>query len=155
MAEETAPAAEPSMEEILASIRKIISDENVPVAEPAATEPQEDVLELTQMVQDDGKVEAVAPPPPVVEAPRPPAPPPPPVAAVCAFRILWCLRPVANTAASALSSLANTVEIERLTSASGGTTFNRQWRAHAGRYDDRVDAAFVKIVAGQQLAGHC
>lgn len=53
------------MEEILASIRKIISEDQ---AEPAQSAPQaaaaapgdEDVLELTQEVRDDGSVEAVA-----------------------------------------------------------------------------------------------
>ncbi|MGB9154542.1 MAG: DUF2497 domain-containing protein, partial [Alphaproteobacteria bacterium] len=83
MAEEIESVAEPSMEEILASIRKIISDENVPAAEPAAAPsaaPQEDVLELTQMVQDDGSVQDVSAPkePEAPLAPVPPPPPPPP-----------------------------------------------------------------------------
>ena len=68
------PQHEPTMEEILASIRKIISEdstENPPAAAapaaPAAAEPVEaDVLELTQEIE---------------EAPPPPAPKPEPVRA--------------------------------------------------------------------------
>ncbi len=121
------PAQEPSMEEILASIRKIIADENDPAAPPANGAPAtgDEVLELTQMVQDDGSVvdlkspepavappqakepaKAVAPPPP--PRPTPPPPPPPP-----ADRGLIS-EPAATAAVSSLSSLASTVEIERL-----------------------------------------
>lgn len=75
------PQHEPTMEEILASIRKIIS-EDAPEAAPAAPEvpppaPQpvhEDVLELTQ------EVEAIAPAPAPVPPPAP-APQPVPVPA--------------------------------------------------------------------------
>jgi cell pole-organizing protein PopZ len=115
---------EPSMEEILASIRKIIADD-----EPAKT----DVVELTQMVQEDGSVtdlkaaaapEVSPPPPPAAPPPEPPkaeaAPPPPPssppprppMPAPPADTLVSA--PAAASAASALSSLANTVEIERL-----------------------------------------
>lgn len=69
------PQHEPTMEEILASIRKIIS-EDAPDAAPAVSEPapvpavapepvHEDVLELTQ------EVEAVAPAPTPMPAPTP------------------------------------------------------------------------------------
>src|SRR5580704_16715 len=76
-APEAAPgAAEPSMEEILASIRKIISDDD-----PAKA--KGDVLELTQVVQEDGSVvdtkAAAAPPPPPPPAAAAPPPPPPKV----------------------------------------------------------------------------
>jgi cell pole-organizing protein PopZ len=62
---------EPSMEEILASIRRIISEDSDADAQtdtspPPATAPRamdEDVLELTQMVQDDGSVVTVQEPP--------------------------------------------------------------------------------------------
>ncbi len=59
------------MEEILASIRKIISeDSNETAPQPAAAAPQDvDVLELTQEVHDE-------PPPPVVIAAPPPEPEP-------------------------------------------------------------------------------
>ncbi|MSP67429.1 MAG: DUF2497 domain-containing protein [Alphaproteobacteria bacterium] len=81
MSEPKAQEQEPSMEEILASIRRIISEdgaedadkadkaeagtkskraakpEPAPAAEaPAAEEPADNVLELTRMVQDDGSV---------------------------------------------------------------------------------------------------
>jgi len=81
----SSPQHEPTMEEILASIRKIISEDSTeqapapvevkaappppppPVVETA--EPESDILELTQ---------EVAPEPPVMAAPEPPRPVPPP-----------------------------------------------------------------------------
>jgi cell pole-organizing protein PopZ len=129
MAEDTG-SADPSMEEILASIRKIISDDTppaevTPVAADATVVPppvaQEEVVELTQMIQDDGSVVDLAemepepapvPPPPVQAAPPPPVPEPlPPVMTETLLS-----PPAAQSAASALSALANTVEIERLAS---------------------------------------
>jgi uncharacterized protein len=98
------------MEEILASIRKIISDD-APAAD--AEGDAADVIELTQMVQDDGSVVNVnsAPPPPAEEPPMPPKPSTPsPVETLVS-------EPAAAAAGSALSSLASTVEIERLSSA--------------------------------------
>lgn len=74
---DTRSQQEPSMEEILASIRRIISEDNEPEAPAPASAPaapplsarrepeptptvheemDEDVLELTQMVRDDGSV---------------------------------------------------------------------------------------------------
>ena len=102
-----AAAADPSMEEILASIRKIISDDN-PAEEPVANGASADVLELTQMVQE------------TAPAPQPAPPSPPPIAAapvsVAPKADALMSAPAASTAASALSSLATTVEIERLAS---------------------------------------
>jgi len=114
------------MEEILASIRKIITDER-PAGGANGAADGDEVIELTQMVQDDGsvvdiKAEAPPPPPPVAAAPPPPPPPkpkaepamtkpeptPPPAAATLASE------PVVSAAATSLSSLASTVEIERL-----------------------------------------
>lgn len=91
---------EPSMEEILASIRRIIAEDGEPAAAPPAEEkaqPQrgEEVLELTEVVEEDGTVVSITagskrpapePPPPKpifgVETPPPeepePSPPPPP-----------------------------------------------------------------------------
>ena len=91
---------EPSMEEILASIRRIIAEDGEPAAEPPPEEKpavarQEEILELTDVVEEDGTVvnlnagkPAVEPPaprpPPIDEAPPPPRtftepePPPPP-----------------------------------------------------------------------------
>ena len=120
------------MEEILASIRKIISDD-----QPPAGAAGEDIIDLTQAVQDDGSVidlmaepeEEPAPPPtPMPEpTPEPPAPPPvetmdvpPPVAAPTESLVS---EKIVTTAASALSSLATTVEIERLAMGPHDTTF--------------------------------
>jgi cell pole-organizing protein PopZ len=77
---------EPSMEEILASIRRIIAENGdtpapaanttvVVEAAPPKPAPVEDILELTEVVEPD---EPVAAPQkePVKLAPRPPAPPP-------------------------------------------------------------------------------
>jgi cell pole-organizing protein PopZ len=81
------------MEEILASIRRIISEDGTPEAkqeakpaEPAAA-PEEDVLELTEKVEDDGSVvnlaqakeEPVEPPGPVEEPPPTDIPQPEPL----------------------------------------------------------------------------
>ncbi|HJW39598.1 MAG TPA: DUF2497 domain-containing protein [Rhizomicrobium sp.] len=69
----SSPQHEPTMEEILASIRKIISEDSAetPPSAPVAAHAEADVLELTQEVED-------APPPhpePVRAAPPPPPKP--------------------------------------------------------------------------------
>ena len=86
---------EPSMEEILASIRRIIAEDGDGAAAPAADDKpappprQEDILELTDVVDESGSVVSLSaqkaapePPParqePVDLAPPRPAPPPPP-----------------------------------------------------------------------------
>jgi cell pole-organizing protein PopZ len=70
---------EPTMEEILASIRRIISEDADPAKAPAApTASAGDVLELTNVVHDDGTVGAAAEPAPIPEPPRRRAAPPPP-----------------------------------------------------------------------------
>jgi hypothetical protein len=72
---------EPSMEEILASIRRIISEDGEPAAGVAAPGPgaEDDVLVLTEEVDSEGSAVAAAAPP-VAEPPAPePAPPEPPV----------------------------------------------------------------------------
>jgi len=115
-------APEPSMEEILASIRKIISDD-APPAVPSDSAADSDVIELTQVVEEDGSVVDIAPTPepapaPVVAAPPPTPPTPPPVAAApVAPAETLVSEPAASAAGSALSALASTVEIERLASA--------------------------------------
>jgi cell pole-organizing protein PopZ len=69
-----ARAQEPSMEEILASIRRIIADDDASKApESAAAEPAPPPPRPVQQVQP--------PPPPVFTAPPPPPPPPPEPAA--------------------------------------------------------------------------
>lgn len=74
---------EPSMEEILASIRRIIAEdgEAAPAA-PAAEEKAprgEEVLELTEVVEEDGTVVSITAgnKKPFAEPPPPPPPPPP------------------------------------------------------------------------------
>jgi len=139
MAEDTGASADPSMEEILASIRKIISDEVPPAVAEATAEAapvHEEILELTQMVQSDGSVVDLAvapvveppPAPPVTPAPvTPPPPPPPPVVPVAIAPVAptetLVSEPAASTAASALSSLASTLEIERLSHAPTGASY--------------------------------
>jgi uncharacterized protein len=73
---------EPTMEEILASIRRIISEDADPAAKgaqpaaAAATSREGDVLELTNVVHDDGSIGGPAPEP-APEPPRRRAAPPP------------------------------------------------------------------------------
>jgi len=61
---------EPTMEEILASIRRIISEDEQPADTPADEARTDDVLELTEMVPED------QPPPPTSEPPFEPEPEP-------------------------------------------------------------------------------
>lgn len=67
---------EPSMEEILASIRRIISEEGgAPGGEARAASvsvEKEDVLELTDVVQDDGSVAKIEKQPSIEPEPTPP-----------------------------------------------------------------------------------
>ena len=118
------PQAEPSMEEILASIRRIISEEE---QAPAAPGP---VLDLTQhaethAVEDDIVFETPAavahePPPPAVEAP-PPQPTrtqthtivsqqPMPTSAAASSDLIIS-QPNASAAAGALSRLAGSLRV--------------------------------------------
>lgn len=116
------------MEEILASIRRIISDDTeAPPAAEAAPAEVEDALELTQELKDDGSVVDLAkpepvpvPPPPQPKAasPKPPAPKPPDMEATPSL----VSEPVAAEAASTLHSLASTVEIEELSSIPRGNS---------------------------------
>lgn len=121
------------MEEILASIRKIIADEKEPepaVAEPAA---EEDVLELTQMVQDDGSVvdlAAATPPSPEPPAPEPlpepepeipPMPEPPPKPPEPEEPLVSDV--AATVVSSTLAALANTVHVEKMAALPGMTPF--------------------------------
>ena len=71
-----AKVQEPSMEEILASIRRIIADDE---AKPAAAKPEAAAAPPPKPVMKDIPPSAIAPPPkPVSVAPKPvPAPPPP------------------------------------------------------------------------------
>lgn len=130
------------MEEILASIRKIIADEKEPES-ASDSAPADEVLELTQLVQDDGSVVDLAhgePPKPIdiinetqpqftppPQFQQPPAYAPPPQAE---YRQPPRQQPMgvpeyeigddllssysASAASSALSSLANAVNSERM-----------------------------------------
>lgn len=126
------------MEEILASIRRIISDDkDAPAPAPAV---EEEPLELTQVLQDDGSVVDIAaepaPPPPPPAPPSPPSPqvaaqvvppPPPPPAAPIAEPVAEPVPSLvsddaATEAASSLHTLVNTVEIEELASVPRGAS---------------------------------
>jgi cell pole-organizing protein PopZ len=123
------------MEEILASIRRIIADEkDEPIIEALPEEPKEDVVDLTQMVSDDGSIVEVTDPFPEPEkAPEPKdtdlefaepfvaAAPSPPVAAASAHADDALISSMAaSAAASSLAALANRVEMERVASANCG-----------------------------------
>jgi cell pole-organizing protein PopZ len=124
---DTTTTQEPSMEEILASIRKIIADDKPAEAAPAAlpvAEEAKDILELTQMVQDDGSVVDLAAP---VAAAPPPAPPPPalapapmPVPVEMPATAGLASEQAISSAASALAALANASKIERMATAPAG-----------------------------------
>jgi len=73
--------SEPSMEEILASIRRIIAEDSDQPAEtvaPVASAPEDDVLELTDIVEDPPISFAMPEPDPLPEFRPPPFVPPPP-----------------------------------------------------------------------------
>jgi cell pole-organizing protein PopZ len=118
------------MEEILASIRRIISDDKD--APPAIPSAEEEPLELTQVLQDDGSVMDLAAPA-APEPPPPTPPPPPPMAkAVSPSPPEPVIEPspsslvsdhAATEAASALNTLVNTVEIEELATAPRGVSY--------------------------------
>jgi cell pole-organizing protein PopZ len=83
------PAGDPSMDDILASIRRILSDEEKAAAAKASTEPSDGVLVLdsSMMVAESADPEPEPEPPPsepepqpqqAFFAPEPPAPEPPP-----------------------------------------------------------------------------
>ena len=130
---DTKPQAEPTMEEILASIRKIISEDSPagavagdPPAAPAAAPPPPapppkpaaapapSVLDLTNEVKDDGSIV------PVTAAPPPPPPPtPPPQAPVYTEQHVelddggLVSAPVANVAAQSFANLVSSVGASR------------------------------------------
>lgn len=99
------PQAEPSMEEILASIRRIISEEESTEGEPAPVldlvQTDESPAEITEDVGDDLVFETPIEPPAVLVAA---APPPAPAEAIIS-------PPTASAAAGALARLAGTLRI--------------------------------------------
>lgn len=80
---EAKPSTDPTMEEILTTIRRIIADdERQGAVAPAAPKPDGDVLVLTEAVEADGTVRhiapaAAAPVPPLPDGRREPEPPRP------------------------------------------------------------------------------
>src|SRR5487761_1852726 len=68
---------EPSMEEILASIRRIIAEDAEAGGKTGDIAAEQDILELTDKVEPDGSIVSLAPRP----APRSEPPEPPPIAA--------------------------------------------------------------------------
>lgn len=117
------PAQEPTMEEILASIRRIISEDEAPAGEAAAAEPEaepepapepepivaeaaeeDEVLELTEKVETHGDIDAIAP---VVEAAaEPPAPPPAPAPVEVDVPALEPLAPMAALVSATTATAA-------------------------------------------------
>jgi uncharacterized protein len=105
-------ATEPSMEEILATIRRIIAeDERQGVSGPAAPKSSEDVLVLTEAVETDGSVRhiapsaAAAPVPPLPGGRVEPEPPRPDVAAGASRGERLMSSAVSEAAASAFARL--------------------------------------------------
>lgn len=70
------PQSEPSMEEILASINRIIADDKKPgdASPHSAGEPNNEVLELTEAIAEDGTIRRIEPVPPRLATPELPAP---------------------------------------------------------------------------------
>ncbi|MBO9710424.1 MAG: DUF2497 domain-containing protein [Caulobacter sp.] len=126
---------EPTMEEILASIRRIISEDDAP-AEPAAAAPEpepaapppaeDDVLELTDPIDPPAPLETVGDidvyEPEAEPEPEPAPPPPPPPAPEPAPAPVFSREEVAETlvgdhaaglAASAFGSLTAAIQMPR------------------------------------------
>lgn len=122
-----APGGDPSMEDILASIRRILNEDEpgAPAPEPpAAPEPltlTEDMLVPEETAGDEPEAEAsglaeaeVAPMPvplPLPPAPPPPAPPPPAIMALPAEALL--APAVAAAASASIGSLVRAVSQDR------------------------------------------
>ncbi|MBI3439329.1 MAG: DUF2497 domain-containing protein [Proteobacteria bacterium] len=107
------PQAEPSMEEILASIRRIISEEEQPVAEPVLDLTQHEPSPAVSTADDDIVFEAVEPeaaPPPMPVAAPAPAPVHAPVAEAVPEPTIIA-PPTAHAAAGSLARLAGSLRI--------------------------------------------
>jgi cell pole-organizing protein PopZ len=123
---------EPTMEEILASIRRIISEDDAPAEAapapepapaPVAEEPEDDVLELTDPIDPPAPVESVGDIDVYSPEPEPaPEPPPPPPAAEVSYPSGFSREEVAENlvgdhasglAASAFGSLSAAVLMPR------------------------------------------
>jgi len=121
------PPTDPSMEDILASIRRILSeDETVTSAAPAEPATQDDVLELDEsmIVQEEPAPAEAAPPPPAPEVapvmvtppPPPSTPPAPPTESASGL-----MAPeAAAAAASSVGELVRSLTVERTMQVRGG-----------------------------------
>lgn len=115
------PQAEPSMEEILASIRRIISEEDQPAASGEVldlVQPAEDVAEDDIMVFDEPAPApapiAAAAPEPVAPPPRAPEPAPRPAPVAAAAPVMdepIVSEPAVHVATAAFSRLAGSVKV--------------------------------------------
>jgi len=103
------PQAEPSMEEILASIRRIISEEEQAPAEPVL-DLTEHALENAAQTEDDIVFEAVEP---VIEETRPAARAPEPIqeAVTPVTNDTIISPPTASAAAGSMARLAGTLRV--------------------------------------------
>ncbi|MDE2229701.1 MAG: DUF2497 domain-containing protein [Alphaproteobacteria bacterium] len=122
---------EPSMEEILASIRRIIAEDADATGKPNAASAEQDILELTDRVEPDGSVVSLAArlaprsePSPIAVAPYEPAPkaapePPPAVAETPAAPVEHSDRVISESAAAA--SIAVLTELARAAPRSAAT----------------------------------
>lgn len=123
----TQSGEEPSMEEILASIRKIIADDNAP--EEQATKEAEDIIDLTQMMQEDGSVvdigQTVHDPDDIdiMDREEDIVVPPPAAALTETYVEQLVSEPAVEAAASSIAALTNTLEIERLSLGPQSATF--------------------------------
>ena len=132
-----ASPADPSMEDILASIRRILNEEEAKPADPAPPEPSNDVFELdsSMMVAEIDPPPVPHPPPPhlhvvrPVPEPRSAAPVPPPVMAPSPMSQTYMtpvdthqlIAPEAAAAASAsVGALLQTLAHERTTAVTRG-----------------------------------
>jgi hypothetical protein len=113
--------SEPSMEEILASIRRIISEES-DGQEPTPGGGDDGVLELTQVVEDAAPKAEATKPAPVSEPEPPPAPaaPEPTPEMGASERLVSDL--AATMASSRFSALARAAEPDPLEGMRGGRT---------------------------------
>ncbi len=116
------PPTDPSMEDILASIRRILSeDETVTNAAPAEPATQDDVLELDEsmIVQEEPAPAEVEPPPAPEIAPVMVTPPPPPAPQAESAPGLMAPE-AAAAAASSVGELVRSLTVERTMQVRGG-----------------------------------
>lgn len=104
------PSTEPTMEEILATIRRIIAEDEDQGGGPAIAK-RDDVLVLTEAIEDDGSVRHIAPAasagsvPPLPDGRREPEPPRPDAAAPASRGERLMSSAVSEAAASAFARL--------------------------------------------------